>query len=261
MKKIIALIAIILVVAGIAAFILIANPFEKPEPTNPTGPTGPTSPTEPSNPTNPSGNTVPSAGPNDDPTQPTEPIVYEITEEAVRNHPVAPESDFTYRTEDGGIVITGYKGTDSIVVIPEKINDMMVTSISSTAFSMGCAPGVKGLLIPAGVTTLHQLTFENNWDLEVVVWDSVIHLGDYLFVNCGNLREVVLGDKLYTIGNYAFTFCGKLEKLYIQADVDLSSSIGVFDGCTNLIVYCPSDSAVESFCLEHGIPFVAQDSK
>lgn len=232
MKKSIALIVVLLVIAGIAAFILIAKPFEKPEPTTPTGPANPSSPTEPSNPTDPSGNTDPSAGPNADPTQPTDPVVYEITEEAVRNHPVAPESDFTYCTEYGGITITGYKSTDSIVVIPEEINGTIVLAIAADTF--GNDSTVKGLFIPSTVRTLRHSGFMNNQVIEVVVWDSADVIDEYLFACCGNLRLVVLGEHVSQVNHEAFSFC------------------------PNLTIKVVPGSYMETYCKDHNLPYTTE---
>lgn len=232
MKKIVALIAIILVVAGIAAFILIAKPFEKPEPATPTGPANPSSPTEPSSPTDPSANTDPSAGPNTDPTQPTDPIVYEITEDAVRNHPVTPESDFTYRSENGGIVITGYKGTDNIVVIPEEINGSPVRSIFRGAFDNGST--AKGLYIPSSIHVMDTAAFMNNQVLEVVVWDGSQQIGSDAFCGCSNLRLLVLGEDTFMVGAYAFY------------------------GCFELTIKVVPGSYMETYCKDHNLAYTTE---
>ena len=223
MKKSIALIVVLLVIAGIAAFILIAKPFEKPDPTTPTGPAAPT---------NPSGNADPSAGPNADPTQPTDPIVYEITEEAVRNHPVAPESDFTYRSENGGIVITGYKGTDSIVVIPEEIHGSPVRSIFRGAFDNGST--AKGLCIPSSIHVMDTAAFMNNQVLEVVVWDGSQQIGSDAFCGCGNLRLLVLGEDTFMVGDYAFY------------------------GCFELTIKVVPGSYMETYCKDHNLPYTTE---
>ena len=42
-----------------------------------------------------------------------------ITEEMVRSHAVTPAEDFSYDVADDGVTIRSYKGSDTIVVIPE----------------------------------------------------------------------------------------------------------------------------------------------
>ena len=66
-------------------------------------------------------------------------------------------SDFSYETNDDIITITGYKGSDTDVVIPSEINGKAVTSIGSYAFR-DCT-GLTSITIP----------------------DSVIEIGNYAF--------------------------------------------------------------------------------
>ena len=159
-------------------------------------------------------------------------ITYIITEEAVRSHPVTPESDFTYRTEYGGITITGYKGTDSIVVIPEEINGTTVLSIAPDTF--GNDSTVKGLFIPSTVRTLRHSGFMGNQVLEVVVWDSASTINDYLFGGCGNLRLVVLGEHVSQVNTEAFSFC------------------------PNLTIKVVPGSYMETYCKDHNLAYTTE---
>ena len=77
-------------------------------------------------------------------------------------------SDFEYLNAAGTATITGYKGKDTEVVIPEKINNLPVTTIASYAF--GNHPNIKKLTVPttdiadnafAGLTGLQELIINN----------------------------------------------------------------------------------------------------
>ena len=159
-------------------------------------------------------------------------VTYEITEEAVRNHPVTSESDFTYRSENGGIVITGYTGTDSIVVIPEEINGSPVRSIFRGAFDNGST--VKGLYISSNIHILDTAVFMNNQVLEVVVWDNAQQIGSDAFCGCSNLRLLVLDGNTILVGVYAFY------------------------GCFDLTIKVVPGSYMETYCKDHNLTYITE---
>ena len=179
----------------------------------------------------------------------------ELTEEDVRNHNVAKESDFEYDDTVGGVRIWKYTGSDTIVVIPESINGKKVVEIGGLVF--GNDSNVRGVLIPSGVKEITQL-FTNNDDLEVVICENVEIIGEGTFNNCRSLHTVILGDKLTEIGNSAFFACGKLKELYISPSVtqiDEVASNTAFFWCDSLTIVGEKGSFIESFCAERNIPF------
>lgn len=95
----------------------------------------------------------------------------------------------SYKKEDGRICIDGYRGKDTILCIPEKIEDCPVTKIGKKAF-LG-APELVKLQIPA----------------------SVQEIGDYAFAGCGRLREVSISYGTTQLGRNIFTGCDSLEAL------------------------------------------------
>jgi hypothetical protein len=48
--------------------------------------------------------------------------------------PAAVQAQFTYTTNDGGIIITGYSGSSGIVTIPFRTNGLPVTGVATSAF-------------------------------------------------------------------------------------------------------------------------------
>jgi hypothetical protein len=81
-----------------------------------------------------------------------------VTEELLRNYPVASGADFTYsssRKVHGGIRIDSYTGSDSIVVIPEEIDGKPVVEIAVYTFANESK--VHGVVIPDTVTSIKEL--------------------------------------------------------------------------------------------------------
>jgi len=90
---------------------------------------------------------------------------------------------YSYTVENGEAIITGYKGSDSEIVIPDMIDGYSVTSIGESAFR--------------GYRQLEKLTIP----------DSVTSIGDNAFKDCNFLSEMELSNNLKSIGEYAFAYC------------------------------------------------------
>ncbi len=112
-------------------------------------------------------------------------------------------SDFTYYEEDGGIVITGYKGSAKHLVIPAEIDGYPVTTISGglTPFSTS----LRSVIIPDTVTTLRLGAFYNCEKLsEIVIPESVTDFGDSsygVFENTVWLRKKQREDPLVVVNH------------------------------------------------------------
>ncbi len=112
-------------------------------------------------------------------------------------------------TEDG-IKITGYTGSDSIVVIPEQINGLKVMEIESGAFS----GEIERVVIPKTVKNIQAGAFSECEALhEVVFFDSVVSVWDKSF--SPNVKTVVLNSQRLPVysGTIEGSFCIKYERL------------------------------------------------
>ncbi len=125
-----------------------------------------------------------------------------------------------YEITDGEACITGFTGSDAIVIIPSEINGSKVTSISSNAF-MG----------------IEELT-------AVVIPDSVDTIGERAFSACPSLTTVTLGSGVSEIGSMAFSACPSLESFFVSKDNTTFSVTdkSLFEG-TELVTYAGGKDA------------------
>lgn len=161
----------------------------------------------------------------------------------------------TKKLDDGTLEITGYKGKQTEVVVPEKIGKETVTSIGSAAFSGAwylCRRTAKEICefrqnnitkitlpetitkigeyafyycqllnevnIPFGVKIIKNSVFRQTAIEVLELPESVERLADYSLC-IGNFKEVKLPQSLAEIGERAFQMCGNLEKIEIPARV------------------------------------------
>ena len=92
-------------------------------------------------------------------------------------------SEFSYQLYDSNsVLITGYNGSDTDIIIPEKIFNKTVIGISSNAFNGNSK--ITGVTIP----------------------DTVYKIGAKAFYNCTSLKSVDIPTEVTEIGMYAFGY-------------------------------------------------------
>jgi hypothetical protein len=182
--------------------------------------------------------------------------------------PAAVEAQFTYVTNNGAITITGYTGSGGVVIIPNKITGMPVTSIGPSAFqfnsrltsvaitnsvtsigdgAFAACPSltaitvdvvnpvfssVAGVLHTKSQTTLVQ--YPGGKAGAYTISNTVTSIGNWAFASCTGLTSVTIGNKVADIGVYAFEFCTNLSSVTIPNSV-INIAFGAFEVCSKLI--------------------------
>ena len=143
---------------------------------------------------------------------------------------------FTYDVSaDGHYEITGYivkVSTEHEVVIPETINDVLVTSIAPDAFK-SCT-SVTSVTIPSSVKYIGDFAFYDCDKLtKVTMTDSVIEIGVGAFRSCDLLDNVVLPASLTSISNQLFWECSSLANITFGNAITVIGE-GAFYNCDAL---------------------------
>ena len=125
-------------------------------------------------------------------------------------------------------MITGYNGTDTVVVIPSKINGITVETIGHTAFRYS---SVTSVTIPDSVTFISDSAFAYCSSLtNISIPNSVTFIGFSAFNSCTSLKSITLPSSLSTIQSSAFYNCGNLETIRIPVSVTFIGNYA-FAGC------------------------------
>lgn len=122
--------------------------------------------------------------------------------------------NFTYENKNGNIVITGYYGTDTELVIPSEINGIPVTEIGRDAF---------------------RDTFSHSFSdfTSVKIPDSVVYIRGWAFCSCEYLESLTIPESVRYIESGAFSYCTSLRSVTIENGAD-SIHRFAFKGCTSL---------------------------
>ena len=159
--------------------------------------------------------------------------------------PAVVQAQFTFTTNNGAITITGYTGTNSIVVIPSTTNGLPVTGIGSQAFEG--RGNLISVTIPDGVTNIGISAFEYCSKLtNVTIPARVISIAQFAFASCNSLTNVMIPTSVTSIGIAAFASCSNLTA--ITADVSnavYSSSVDgvLFNKSQTKLIEFPSGKA------------------
>jgi len=181
----------------------------------------------------------------------------------------ATQAQFTYITNNGAIIITGYTGPGGPVTIPASTNGLPVTAIEGPAGFEN--KGITSVAIPGSVTNIQAGEFAPNTVLTAFTVDptnpvyssaggvlfdktqttlfeyppglggsyivpgSVTGIGDSAFAACYYLSSVTLSNTV-TLGAEAFAFCFGLTSVAIPAGVT-SIEPGAFLNCDNLTAF------------------------
>ena len=109
-----------------------------------------------------------------------------------------------FREQNGTYRLEKYEGTDSSVILPEKVEGKPLTVIGTKAF-LSCRQAER-LILPAGIERIE----------------------DWAFAHMKNLRELVLPAKDLSFGRKVFLGCRKLEQISFLQTEGLYRGISYF---------------------------------
>ncbi|MCL2835043.1 MAG: leucine-rich repeat domain-containing protein [Treponema sp.] len=109
--------------------------------------------------------------------------------------------NFEYKTDKRGMVITAYKGSDTRIIIPEKINGKPVAAIGYQAFAFD---NLESVSIPDSVKYIDGGAFFSNQLKEINLPASLVSIGDIAFSH-NKISTIAIPDSVTTIGSNAFS--------------------------------------------------------
>lgn len=200
------------------------------------------------------------------------------------------------KREDGTLMITGYKGTRTEIIVPERIGKNTVTAIGDKAFSpwnskrtpeakevcetitkitlpdtvrliecnaFGACIALVSVNIPEGVTKIGHDAFCECHSLEkIIIPKSVRTIGDYAFSFCQSIKFIEIPEGVEEIGEYAFAYCSALTTLVLPGSLKSIGSVIIstdYDSLVGAVV--PRGSFAEEYCIRHDLPYVCKEDK
>ena len=159
---------------------------------------------------------------------------------------------YNFETNGDTATITGYKGTDVDIVIPEKMGKYKIVAIGDDAFNVYASrikeeqtetrKKIRNIVIPNSVISIGCSAFRGCKNLtEITIPNGITSIGREAFYDCENLKEIILSDSVTSIGEFAFKYCENLKEITIPNGIT-SIKKSTFSGCKSLISITIPDS-------------------
>ena len=171
-----------------------------------------------------------------------------------QNQPASGEA-FEVEEYGDGVRIVAYKGSDSIVVIPESIGDRAVVALGEQAFA---SSSVRAVSVPDCVERIEKGVFEDCANLATLrlpfVGDGAenTHFGIIFGANSyenhaiklpSSLDMVILGDRVTEIADNAFAGCKMISAMVLPVGVERIGEFAFYE-CKDM-VYISRNTAVK----------------
>lgn len=139
--------------------------------------------------------------------------------------PSSNGSGYTYRFLSANtIAITDYKGYDTEVTIPSKIDGYTVTGVENMDTSH-----IKKIVMPDTVTYIGECAFGDYDDSvpleEIVLSKNLKTIGPWAFSRCFELKSIDIPESVTEIENGAFTGCYSLKNFNVSQNTNFGDRV------------------------------------
>lgn len=146
------------------------------------------------------------------------------------------EGDYLYTVYTGGVVIDGYEGNATELVVPSRIGGRQVTEVD-LSYTVD-AGRITKVTVSEGIKVIGSSCFYEYSGLSSVNLPSTLtEIGYNAFYGCSSLSNIKIPDSVTSIGEVAFEGCSNLDTINIPA------------GMTELINYQFSESSLKSIVI------------
>ena len=157
------------------------------------------------------------------------------TQYTLQHEELSQEGDFSYELKEDKVLLKKYTGEQTVVEIPEMINDKEVRGIDARCFeNPHNENAINTVRIPSTVSNISTMAFYNSKFLEnIECADNMNYLSENGVLYTSDMISMVAypenkADKQYTmpdsvkkIHNNAFSFCNHLEKVELSHNLEI----------------------------------------
>ena len=154
---------------------------------------------------------------------------------------------WAYEKTKDGIILTAYKGKETMIAIPPEIGGVAVSALgdnvfgpktkTGTAKTASCLKVLKSItkiIIPNGIKSIGNSAFERCEKLECIeIPNSVTTIGWRAFCDCHSLKYIELPGSITELKAKTFQRCKDLETIILPKGL-LKIGNDAFDGCEKL---------------------------
>lgn len=139
---------------------------------------------------------------------------------------------YTYNNNgDGTAELTAYKGTETKLVIPDKIYDLTIVSVGESAFADKTS--LVSVTFGESVTKIGTAAFFGCKALKSVNLGNMTEIGSEAFFGCASLEEADLGSA-ELVGEKAFYMCSAIRSVKLGHGKNILLEKNAFTGCSSM---------------------------
>lgn len=203
--------------------------------------------------------------------------------------------DFAYEVYDTYIKITGYNGMESVVTIPETIDEKPVTVLGEDSFYQKTE--MTEIYLPSGIETIEEGAFYRCYALtSITISKTVTQISSGAFFRCSSLQNItvdtdnstycdidgilftkdktelvsypegkaetqyILPDSVTRINDSAFGYKTNLKTIGIPSSVTELPDYNMFVYPDEIMLLVAPDSAAEAYAKEQNIKYTTDTS-
>ena len=172
--------------------------------------------------------------------------------------PVCREADYLWEERGGNVVVTGYKGEDVRIRVPETLGGMQVTEVGDEAFY---ETPVRTVILPEGIVHIGNTAFSGcNQLREMALPESLTSIGAGAFESCYHLLEMSIPDQVTELGGSAFWANFFLSSVKLPASLQTIGE-AAFAACVNLEQMSLPDENTAFMLRDDGRVLFSRDGK
>lgn len=151
------------------------------------------------------------------------------------------ENLMDYTIYQGTAWISGYRGSESSIVIPSVIDGLPVAGIADYAFED--RSDLISIRLPDTMQAIGSYAFSGCTALSSVkLPKSLKSIGPCAFHNCASLTHIYLPKELETLGSNVFTSCKQMQSITFRGSVPALDA-DALQGVSAIVFYPPEDSS------------------
>lgn len=176
----------------------------------------------------------------------------EETTEPLFDENATPPESFAYEIKDGYAVITDFKGKETEIIVPSRLEGVPVTQIGQYAFEASW--NVTSITIPDTVTLIGEQAFLDCESLEYInIPQGVTELQRATFAGCLSLTEMTIPASVTKTDEELFIAC-PLENLYVENAELPYASWGLEELEFPCTIHAPEGAKILEWAESNGVP-------
>lgn len=163
--------------------------------------------------------------------------------EIVNEKVIRVTNNIEYERRSNEVIITGYLGDETAIILPDVIDRLPVTIIGEKAFHSKTK--IASIKIGCHVKDIQRFAFSICRNLKsIMLPNGLENIGPGAFSHCSSIETIIIPKSVKNIGSASFGDCSSLKSITIPIGIN-SIERSTFGGCKSLVSITIPNSVVK----------------